>query len=94
MLLGSWGVVHTHTYNEREHCGEGYHKELRRSLGRLCQIVKNVEQDHTSPQKHDAPNHFIGFFLKSLSQQICRDFVSDVQSNVVELAARFFTPNV
>ena len=94
MLLGSWGVVHTHTDNEREHSCEGYHKELRHSLGRLCQIVKNVEQDHTSPQKHDAPNQFIGFLLKYLNQKICRDLVPDVQGDVVELAARFFTPNV
>ena len=94
MLLGSWGVVHTHTDNKREHCREGDHKELRHSLGRLCQIVKNVEQDHTSPQKHDAPNQFIGFLLKYLNQQICRDLVPDVQGDVVELAARFFTSNV
>jgi len=68
MLLGSWDIVHTHTDNEREHSREGYHKELRNSLRRLCQIVKNVEQDHTSPQKHDAPNQFIGFLLKYLNQ--------------------------
>ena len=53
MLLGSWDVVHTHTDNEWEQCREGDHKELRHSLGRLCQIVNNVDQDHTSPQKHD-----------------------------------------